>query len=234
MTENMQEPIEQIKNIEGAIEAILYAAGHPVAYDRIAEVLGLTRRDVKRMVEHIAESYNKEDSAHGISLLMFDESCQFCTKELYAPYIREALGIRRGGNLSASSMEVLAVIAYNQPVTRTYIDAIRGVDSNYSVNALIDKGLIEAVGRLDAPGRPMLYGTTEKFLRVFGINSLSDLPETEMMPINIDANGEVNTAQMVMQIPNSEVTKTDEEQEDDPSPDVPVSAAPLTETVIND
>ena len=230
----MQEQLEQIKNIEAAIEAILYAAGHPVEYDRIAEVLGLTRRDVKRMVEHIAEAYNKEDSAHGISLLMFDESCQFCTKELYAPYIREALGIRRGGNLSASSMEVLAVIAYNQPVTRTYIDAIRGVDSNYSVNALIDKGLIEAVGRLDAPGRPMLYGTTEKFLRVFGINSLSDLPETEMMPINIDANGEVNTAQMVMQIPNSEVTKTDEEQEDDPSPDVPVSAAPLTETVIND
>lgn len=230
----MQEQLEQIKNIEGAIEAILYAAGHPVAYDRIAEVLGLTRRDIKRMVEHIAESYNKEDSAHGISLLMFDDSCQFCTKELYAPYIREALGIRRGGNLSASSMEVLAVIAYNQPVTRTYIDAIRGVDSNYSVNSLIDKGLIEAVGRLDAPGRPMLYGTTEKFLRVFGINSLSDLPETEMMPINIDANGEVNTAQMVMQIPNSEVTKTDEEQEDDPSPDVPVSAAPLTETVIND
>lgn len=230
----MQEQLEQVKNIEGAIEAILYAAGHPVAYDRIAEVLGLTRRDVKRMVEHIAETYNKEDSAHGISLLMFDDSCQFCTKELYAPYIREALGIRRGGNLSASSMEVLAVIAYNQPVTRTYVDAIRGVDSNYSVNALIDKGLIEAVGRLDAPGRPMLYGTTEKFLRVFGINSLSDLPETEMMPINIDANGEVNTAQMVMQIPNSEVTKTDEEQEDDPSPDVPVSAAPLTETVIND
>ena len=230
----MQEQLEQIKNIEGAIEAILYAAGHPVAYDRIAEVLGLTRRDVKRMVEHIAESYNKEDSAHGISLLMFDDSCQFCTKELYAPYIREALGIRRGGNLSASSMEVLAVVAYNQPVTRTYIDAIRGVDSNYAVNALIDKGLIESVGRLDAPGRPMLYGTTEKFLRVFGINSLSDLPETEMMPINIDANGEVNTAQMVMQIPNSEVTKTEEEQEDDPSPDVPVSAAPLTETVIND
>ena len=230
----MQEQLEQIKNIEGAIEAILYAAGHPVAYDRIAEVLGLTRRDIKRMVEHIAETYNKEDSAHGISLLMFDDSCQFCTKELYAPYIREALGIRRGGNLSASSMEVLAVIAYNQPVTRTYVDAIRGVDSNYSVNALIDKGLIEAVGRLDAPGRPMLYGTTEKFLRVFGINSLSDLPETEMMPIHIDANGEVNTAQMVMQIPNSEVTKTDEEQEDDPSPDVPVSAAPLTETVIND
>lgn len=230
----MQEQLEQIKNIEAAIEAILYAAGHPVSYDRIAEVLGLTKRDIKRMVEHLAETYNKEESAHGISLLMFDESCQFCTKELYAPYIREALGIRRGGNLSASSMEVLAVVAYNQPVTRTYIDTIRGVDSNYSVNSLIDKGLIEAVDRLDAPGRPMLYGTTEKFLRVFGINSLSELPETEMMPINIDANGEINTAQMVMQIPNSEITAIDTEKEDDPSPDIPVSAAPLTETVVND
>lgn len=230
----MQEQLEQIKNIEAAIEAILYAAGHPVEYDRIAEVLGLTRRDVKRMVEHIAEAYNKEDGTHGISLLMFDDSCQFCTKEIYAPYIREALGIRRGGNLSASSMEVLAVIAYNQPVTRTYIDAIRGVDSNYSVNGLIDKGLIEAVGRLDAPGRPMLYGTTEKFLRVFGINSLKELPETEIMPMNIDANGEVNTAQMVMQIPNSEVIAEDEVKDDDPSPDVPVSAAPLTETAVND
>ncbi|MBR4872914.1 MAG: SMC-Scp complex subunit ScpB [Clostridia bacterium] len=227
----MQEQLEQIKNIEAAIEAILYAAGHPVEYDRIAEVLGLTKRDVKRMVEHMAEAYNGENSTHGINLLTYDESCQFCTKEIYAPYIREALGIRRGGNLSASSMEVLAVVAYNQPVTRTYIDTIRGVDSNYAVNSLIDKGLIRAVDRLDAPGRPMLYGTTEKFLRVFGISSLADLPETEMMPMNIDANGEVNTAQMVMQIPQTGET---EEVDDDPSPDVPVSAAPITETVTND
>lgn len=227
----MQEQLEQIKNIESAIEAILYAAGHPVEYDRLADVLGLTKRDVKRMVEHMAEAYNAENSTHGISLLMYDESCQFCTKEIYAPYIREALGIRRGGNLSASSMEVLAVVAYNQPVTRTYIDTIRGVDSNYAVNSLIDKGLIRAVDRLDAPGRPMLYGTTEKFLRVFGIDSLADLPETEMMPMNIDANGEVNTAQMVMQIPQSGET---DETDEDPSPDVPVSAAPLTETVVND
>lgn len=226
----MQEQLEQIKNIEAAIEAILYAAGYPVEYSRIADVLGLTKRDVKRMVEHMAEAY--ADNSHGISLLVFDESCQFCTKENYAPYIREALGIRRGGNLSASSMEVLAVVAYNQPVTRTYIDTIRGVDSNYAVNSLIDKGLIHAVDRLDAPGRPMLYGTTEKFLRVFGINSLKDLPETEMMPVNIDANGEVNMAQMVLPIPTSEPIVPDDEE--DPSPDVPVSAAPLTETVVND
>ncbi len=222
----MQDAIEQIQNIEAAIEAILYAAGHPVEYDRIGEVLGLSRRDVKRIVESMSQKYNKDNSVHGISLLMYDESCQFCTKELYAPYIREALGIRRGGNLSASSMEVLAVVAYNQPVTRNYIDTIRGVDSNYAVNSLIDKDLIRAVGRLDAPGRPMLYGTTEKFLRVFGINSLSDLPETEMMSMNIDANGEVDTAQMVMQIPNEQVLAEGEKSED-PSPEVPVSAAPI-------
>ena len=233
MTDNIQEPIEQIKNIEAAIEAILYAAGHPVDYDRMAEVLGLGRRDIKRIVEHMAQAYNKDDSPHGISLLMYDDSCQFCTKELYAPYIREALGIRRGGNLSASSMEVLAVVAYNQPVTRTYIDTIRGVDSNYAVNSLIDKDLIRAVGRLDAPGRPMLYGTTEKFLRVFGISSLSDLPETEIMSMNIDANGEVDTSQIVMQIPGEEAPSADAATQDDPAPDIPVSSAPLTEKEID-
>jgi segregation and condensation protein B len=129
----------------------------------------------------MSEKYNSEQSEHGIALLTFDETCQFCTKEQYAPYIREALGIRRGGNLSASSMEVLAIVAYNQPVTRTFIDQVRGVDSSYAVNSLIDKALIEACGRLDGPGRPMLYATNEKFLRVFGLRSLSELPETEVM-----------------------------------------------------
>ena len=171
----------QIKNMEGAIEAILYAAGYPVKYEKIAEVLGLDVRNTKTLISHMSEEYNAEGSKRGISLLMFDETCQFCTKEQYAPYIREALGIRRGGNLSASSMEVLAIVAYNQPVTRSFIDQVRGVDSSYAVNSLIDKALIEACGRLDAPGRPMLYTTTEKFLRVFGLRSLSELPETEIM-----------------------------------------------------
>ena len=173
--------MEQIKSIEGAIEAILYAAGYPVKYEKIAEVLGLDLRNTKTLIKHLSEEYNAECSKRGISLLMFDETCQFCTKEQYAPYIREALGIRRGGNLSASSMEVLAIVAYNQPVTRSFIDQVRGVDSSYAVNSLIDKALIEACGRLDAPGRPMLYATTEKFLRVFGLRSLSELPETEIM-----------------------------------------------------
>ena len=175
----MEEQINQLKNLEGAIEAILYAAGYPVKYAKIAEVLGLDVLNTKTLIEHMAEQYNADNSRHGLSLLMFDDTCQFCTKEAYAPYIREALGIRRGGNLSASSMEVLAVVAYNQPVTRSFVDQVRGVDSSYAVNSLIDKGLIEACGRLDAPGRPMLYVTTEKFLRVFGLRSLSELPVTE-------------------------------------------------------
>lgn len=170
-----------IKSIEGAIEAILYAAGYPVKYEKIAEVLGLDLRNTKTLINHMAEQYNSENSKHGIALLTFEDTCQFCTKEQYAPYIREALGIRRGGNLSASSMEVLAIVAYNQPVTRSFVDQVRGVDSSYAMNSLIDKALIEACGRLDAPGRPMLYATTEKFLRVFGLRSLSELPETEVM-----------------------------------------------------
>ena len=170
-----------LKNIEGAIEAILYAAGYPVKYTKLSEVLGIDPKDTKKIVEHMSLRFNSKDSVRGINLLVFDETCQFCTKEQYAPYIREALGIRRGGNLSASSMEVLAVIAYNQPVTRSFVDQVRGVDSSYAFNSLIDKALIEACGRLDAPGRPMLYVTTEKFLRVFGINSLSELPATETM-----------------------------------------------------
>ena len=173
--------IDGLKNIEGAIEAILYAAGYPVKYAKIAEVLGLDVRNTKKIIEHMSDEFNSEKSKRGINLLVFEETCQFCTKEQYAPYIREALGIRRGGNLSASSMEVLAVVAYNQPVTRSFVDQVRGVDSSYAFNSLIDKALIEACGRLDAPGRPMLYITTEKFLRVFGINSLSELPATETM-----------------------------------------------------
>ena len=175
----MDEQIVKIKNIEAAIEAVLYAAGYPVKYEKIAEVLGLDEPNTRTIIEAMSEEYAKEE--RGIQLLLFPETCQLATKEPYAPYIREALGIRRGGNLSNSSMEVLAVVAYNQPVTRSFVDQVRGVDSSYAVNSLIDKELIAACGRLDAPGRPMLYATTDKFLRVFGINSLDELPATETL-----------------------------------------------------
>ena len=175
----LEENLEPIKNVESCIEAVVFAAGYPVPYQKLAEVTGLGVREVKRLAERIAKRY--ESDSHGIMLLLFKDTCQFCTKEQYGAYIREALGVRRGGNLSNSSMEVLAIVAYNQPVTRAFIDAVRGVDSNYAVNSLIDKELIGSMGRLDAPGRPVLYGTTDKFLRVFGLSTLEDLPKTEVV-----------------------------------------------------
>ena len=196
------EPLQTAKELEQAIEAILFAAGYPMRYDKLAEVLGLSVKDIKNMVSQMADRFNEEDTHHGIMLLMYPTTCQLTTKEQYAPYIREALGIRRGGNLSASSMEVLAVVAYNQPVTRSFVDLVRGVDSSYAVNSLLDKGLIEAAGRLDAPGRPMLYVTTDKFLRVFGINALDELPETEALS---------TAAQQVQQEENADQISIDEE-----------------------
>ncbi len=175
--------LESVAELEAALEAILFAAGYPMPYTKLSEVLGLPVPDIQRLLEHMQPAFNDEDSHRGIQLLLLPETAQLCTKERFAPYIREALGVRRGGNLSASSMEVLAVVAYNQPVTRSFIDSVRGVDSSYAVNSLLDKGLIEAVGRLEVVGRPMLYATTDKFLRVFGINSLAELPATEALAV---------------------------------------------------
>lgn len=180
------ERLTDIKQLEGAIEAILFAAGHPMEYSKLGEVLGLTPRDTKQLIMHLAERWGRDETG-GVMLLTFDSSCQLCTNEKYLPYIREALGIKRGGNLSASSLEVLAIAAYNQPVTRAFIDTVRGVDSAYAVGSLLDKELIAPVGRLDAPGRPMLYGTTEKFLRVFGLSSIKELPEADSVLAAVDA-----------------------------------------------
>ncbi len=188
-TPETEELLGSVQDVERAIEAILFAAGYPVKYEKLSEVIGLPQRDLRNLIARMAEGYKDR----GIQLLLYPDTCQLTTKEVFAPYIREALGIKRGGNLSGSSMEVLAVVAYNQPVTRAYVDVIRGVDSSYAVTSLLDKGLIEAVGRLDAPGRPMLYGTTDKFLRVFGLNSLADLPETEALDTANAANAEVQS-----------------------------------------
>ena len=175
-----------IRRMEQAIEAILFAAGYPVTYDKLSSVIGLSVYEVRSLVAHMSDAFEER----GIQFLQFPDACQLCTREEFAPYIREALGIRRGGNLSASSMEVLAVVAYNQPVTRAYIDTIRGVDSSYAVSSLLDKGLIEVTGHLEAPGRPALLGTTEKFLRVFGLASLSDLPKTESLRVGVTGSGD--------------------------------------------
>lgn len=198
------EETTSINEIEAAIEAILYAAGYPITYEKLSDVLGLGTKDIKKIVSHMAENYNSYDCGRGVNLLMFDDSCQLCTKEQFAPYIREALGIRRGGNLSASSLEVLAVVAYNQPVTRAFVDTVRGVDSTYAVNSLIDKELIVACGRLDAPGRPVLYKTTEKFLRVFGINSLKELPTIDKSELPVLENSDSSQSEASMEDNNTE------------------------------
>lgn len=165
-----------VEEFEGVLEAILFAAGHPVPYTKLAEIFEMSASILKEKVIAFAETYNDATPERGILLLTYDDSCQLCSKQKFLPHIRAALGIRRSGTLSNSSIEVLAIIAYNQPVTRAYVDAVRGVDSAYAVSSLLERNLIEAVGRLDAPGRPMLYGTTADFLRCFGLSSLSDLP----------------------------------------------------------
>ena len=183
-----------ISHAQKIIEAILFAAGYPVSYNTIAKVLEITPGAAKKIVKDFAAEYNREDGMlpRGIILIVFENTCQLCTKEQFGQYVRDALGIRRGGNLSQSSIETLAVIAYNEPVTRAFIDTVRGVDSSYAVANLREKELIATCGRLDVPGRPRLYKTTDNFLRVFGISSLEELPDvpvptSDMKQLSIEA-----------------------------------------------
>ena len=163
---------------EEALEAILFAAGHPISYATLARVFEVTPSQIKDKVADYALLYNNAEIPRGVVLLTFKDECQLCTKEYYLTEIRSALGIKKSGTLSTSSLEALAIVAYNQPVTRAFVDTLRRVDSSYAMNNLIDCGLIECKGRLDVPGRPMLYGTTSDFLRCFGLESLSKLPTT--------------------------------------------------------
>jgi len=176
ITEGEAQTGESLEHPEQALEAILFAAGYPMTFDKLAEVLSISPLEVKA---HLYTMKNKYDEAEdrGIQLVFFDDSCQLCTKECYDKYIRVALGIRQSGKLSNSCMETLAIIAYNQPVTKAVIEQIRGVDCTYAISALTDKNLITVSGKLDVPGRPNLYSTTEDFLRVFGLVGLSELPK---------------------------------------------------------
>ena len=188
------------KDMEGAIEAILFAAGHPIEYTKLAEVLGIGEVQAKRRVKNFAEKYNA-DEKKGIMLLVFESTCQLCTKEKFLPYIKDALGIKKGGNLSASSLEVLAIIAYNQPVTKAFVENIRGVDCSYAISSLMDKGLVDSKDRLDVPGRPMLYSTTENFLRCFGISKLDELPNLDIKASSLqNSNNDSDGEQMTLNI----------------------------------
>ena len=164
--------------VEEALEAILFAAGHPINYTTLSRVFNMSVGKIKDVVYEYSIKYNNSDIPRGVILLSFQDSCQLCTKQQYLYEIRDALGIKKSGTLSTSALEVLAIVAYNQPVTRAFVDTLRRVDSSYAMNNLIDRGLIVSKGRLDVPGRPMLYGTTSDFLRSFGLTDLSSLPKT--------------------------------------------------------
>lgn len=176
-SEDVSKPEYDIPTYAQIIESILFAAGYPVSFKKLAEVLEISVLTVRKAVSELQNSLELEN--RGIRLIIVADSCQLCSKEEFEQYVRKALGIRREGKLSNSSLEVLAIVAYNQPVTKAKIEKIRGVDSSYAVSTLCDRRLIEAKGRLDAPGKPILYGTTDDFLRCFGLSTLYELPDYE-------------------------------------------------------
>jgi segregation and condensation protein B len=167
----------EIKQIEAAIEAILFASGEPISSERIATVLEIDRGTVLKILSLMAERTNATQG--GLRIIKIDDSFQYTTRPEFSAYIRKALDIKRNVPLSQAAMEALSIIAYNQPVTKGYIEQVRGVDCSGIVSSLLTKGLIEERGRLDVLGRPILYGTTLDFLRCFGISSLKDLPPVE-------------------------------------------------------
>ena len=161
-------------DILSVIEAILFAAGESVPVARLSLILGVGEDEVLAAAEELREKYEREQ--RGMRILRLDDRLQMCSAPEFAPYISKALEQRKPPMLSQPALETLAVVAYFQPVTRAYVEQVRGVDSSYSVSVLSERELIEEVGRLEVPGRPRLYGTTEKFLRIFGLSSIEELP----------------------------------------------------------
>ena len=162
------------KELEAAVEGILFAAGEPVKLERLALATGAELTDCANAAQRLSDRYRFEQ--RGIRLVRMEDRWQMCSAPEHAQVIRRALERRKPPQLSPAALEVLSVIAYYQPVTRTYIEQIRGTDSSYTVGLLQERGLIEECGRLSVPGRPILYRTTDLFLRSFGLNSLDDLP----------------------------------------------------------
>ena len=169
------------KRLVYALEAVLFASGEPVSSERLCTVLDIDKVDLESLALKLAEEYDA--SARGIKLIRLEDRYQLVSRPDYAEYIRQATETGKPPMLSQAALEVLAVIAYRQPVTKTFIESVRGVDSGYTISSLCDKGLAETCGRLDMPGRPLLYRTTEKFLRSFGLLDLEQLPYIEGLEV---------------------------------------------------
>lgn len=161
-------------NIKSAIEAILFASGSPVELSRIADTLEIPEKQAEEQISVLIDDYNS--AQRGITIIKLKDSYQMVSVKEYAPQIRTIMDLRRNSPLSQAALEVLAVVAYNQPVTKAFVEQVRGVDCSGVIGSLTLKGLVEEKGRLELPGRPLLYGTTENFLRCFNISSLEELP----------------------------------------------------------
>ena len=175
------------QNLIPALEAILFSIGEPVSKKRISEILDIDEEQIDSIIDKIIEKFSDNNS--GIKIIKLKDKYQMCSKSEYSQYIRQLLNINNNSSLSSSAMEVLAVIAYNQPVTKSFIENIRGISCARIINNLIDKGLIKEKGRLDIPGKPIIYETTDNFLRCFGISSIEELPKPETLPENNENRG---------------------------------------------
>ena len=171
----------EFEQIKRAIEAILFAAGESVEASRLAAALQVDVSDVKQAADQMADEY--AFSRRGIRILKLEKGYQMVSSGEMADYVTKTLETRKPPKLSSSQLEALTIIAYYQPATKALVEQIRGVDSSYSVSALLNKKLIEEAGRLNVPGRPIQYKTTPDFLRTFGLNSLEELPQIERIEI---------------------------------------------------
>lgn len=162
----------------GILESILFALGSPAEFSRLEDALEMSYGEIVDLVSDFMKDFNKK--SRGMKVIRLENSIQMVSRSEHHPYIAKMLETRAQRGLSQSSLETLSIIAYNQPVTKAMVDAVRGVDSYNSIVRLLERELIEQRGRMDAPGRPMLYGTTSEFLRVFGMESLDELPKLEL------------------------------------------------------
>ncbi len=160
--------------LESTLEAVLFAAGDAVSLDRLCAALETPREDILAAARELENLYDFE--SRGLILRRIDDKLQLCSRPMYAEVARRVTESRRAASLSPAALEVLTIIAYRQPVTRAFIDQLRGVDSGGTLSGLAEKQLIEEAGRLEVPGRPILYRTTERFLQAFALESLDDLP----------------------------------------------------------
>lgn len=173
--------MNDLRDIESVLEAVLFAAGDSVPLEKLAEIVGQDKKTTESILSNMQMKYR--NSPRGIMLRQLGANYQLCTKPEYEEYIA-ALGVgRKKQGLSQAAYEALAIIAWHQPVTRAQVEQIRGVSSDNVIATLMEKNLIRETGRQDTPGKPKLYGTTEEFLRVFGFSTLKDLPQLDMNEI---------------------------------------------------